>query len=331
MNETGTSERTERDIEAEARAWFVDLLQTPTERKRIAFEAWRAADPAHAEAFRSVALAWEAAEQPGRSLAEAEADELAVYLRAMDGEKSRRRTTRNLAGLVVILLCLLCGAVWLERPHLLQDMTADYVSPRGERASIALADGSTILLDADSALSEDFTEGERRVRLLRGAAFFEVTHDAARPFIVAAGEGEVRVLGTRFDVRLLDDRTVVTLAHGSVAVTAGPDRAQALLKPGEQVAFGKAGLEPVESVNIEDSLAWHNGRFVFYRARLADVVREIERYRKGRIAIASTRLANERVTGSFPLDDTDAALASLQASVGFRFHALAGRLTVITP
>ncbi|WP_084437768.1 FecR family protein [Shinella sp. HZN7] len=331
MTKTVTSDRTTQNIEAEARAWFIDLLQAPTERKRIAFETWQKADPAHAEAFRTIALAWEAAEQPGKRLAEAEADELAVYLRAMDGEKSRTRTTRRLSGLALVLLCLLSAAIWLERPHLFQDLAADYVSPRGERASIRLADGSIVLLDADSALAEDFTAGERRVRLLRGAAFFDVVHNAEKPFVVAAGEGEVRVLGTLFDVRLFDGRAVVTLANGSVSVTAGPDRAKALLKPGEQVAFDDAGLAAVESVNIEDSLAWRNGRFVFYRARLADVVREIERYRPGRIVIASTALANERVTGSFPLDDTDAALASLQASVGFRFNALAGRLTLITP
>lgn len=331
MTKIPTEERAGRDIEAEARAWFIDMLQKPTEQKRQAFEAWRQADPAHADAFRAVAVAWEASEQPGRMLAEAEAAELAVYLRAMDEAKSRRKSTRRLSGLALVLLCLLGGAVWLERPNLLQDMTADYVSPSAARQSIQLADGSTVLLDADSALSEDFAPGERRVRLLRGAAFFDVTHDPARPFVVEAGAGEVRVLGTRFDVRLLDGRGVVTLDRGSVSVTAGPERARTVLKPGEQVEFSGKGLTPVESVNIEDSLAWRDGRFVFYRARLGDVVREIERYRPGRIVIASATLSDERVTGSFPLDDTDAALSSLQASVGFRLNVFAGRLTLITP
>ncbi|NWJ25723.1 FecR domain-containing protein [Rhizobium sp. RM] len=331
MTHNPTPERTNDALEAEARAWFISLLQTPTEKKRRAFEAWRQADPSHAEAFQALAAAWEAAEQPGKSLAEAEADELAVYLDAMDAEKHHRKTTQRLAGLAIVLLCLLGGAMWLERPNIIEDITADYVSPRADRISVQLSDGSKVLLDADSALSEDFTTGERRVRLLRGAAFFDVRHDASKPFIVAAGDGEVQVLGTRFDVRLLEGRGVVTLENGSVSVTAGVNRAHTVLKPGERVAFHGSGLEPIENVDLEESLAWRDGRFVFYRARLADVLHEIERYQKGRIIIASGTLADERVTGSFSLDDTDAALSSLQASVGFRLHSFVGRLTIVSP
>lgn len=331
MTEFPKSQRSYPEVETEARAWFISLLSDPTPQKRAAFEAWQEADPIHADAFRAIAIAWEASEQPGKRLAEAEADELAVYLKAMDGAKSQRKTARRLTGLALILLCLLGGAAWLERPHILQDMTADYVSPRGERTTITLADGSKILLDADSALSEDFTAGERHVRLLRGAAFFDVTHDEAHPFVVATDVGEVRVLGTRFDVRLSEGRGVVTLAQGSVSVTAGTTGARTVLAPGQQARFDNRGIAGVESVDLEDSLSWRNGRFVFYRARLADVVNEIARYRRGRIVIASNTLADERVTGSFMLDDTDAALASLQASVGFRVNTLASRLTVITP
>lgn len=331
MTNISRPERSGKEIEAEARAWFVGLIENPTPRKRAEFEAWRQADPANAEAFRSVAVAWEASERPGKRLAEAEAEELAVYLKAMDGAQSGRKATRRLTSLAVVLSCLLGGAMWLEKPNILQDMTADYVSPRAERVNVQLADGSTVLLDADSALSEDFSAGERRMHLLRGAAFFDVTHDAARPFVVTTGEGEVRVLGTRFDVRLLDGKGVVTLAHGSVLVTAGSAGSQTVLVPGQRARFDGNGIQPPETVDLEDSLSWRNGRFVFYRARLADVVHEIGRYRKGRILIASQALADERVTGSFSLDDTDAALASLRASVGFRVTALAGRLTLITP
>ncbi len=247
-----TAKLSKPDIDAEARAWFVRLLQEPTARNRATFEAWRQADPAHAEAFRAVALTWEAAEQPGKRLAEAEADELSVYLKAMDGAKDRRKSSRRLAGAAVILACLLGTAVWLERPNMLQDFAADYVSSRGERLEIRLADGSTVLLDADSALADDFSEGERQVRLLRGGAFFEVQHDPQHPFKVIAADGEVRVLGTRFEVRLLEDSGLVTLEQGSVSVTAGAARAKTVLEPGQQVAFGADGLAPVQSDSLQE-------------------------------------------------------------------------------
>jgi transmembrane sensor len=97
------------------------------------------------------------------------------------------------------------------------------------------------------------------------------------------------------------------------------------------VRFGPQGVADVQSVALEDALAWRGGRYTFYQARLADVVAEIERYRKGRILVMGSSLADERVTGSFSLDDTDAALQSLQASVGFNLHSLGGRLTIIGP
>ena len=103
------------------------------------------------------------------------------------------------------------------------------------------------------------------------------------------------------------------------------------LSPGQQIHVTATGVGTATSVDLDDAMAWHEGRFVFYRARLDDVVSQIERYRPGRIVIATQALAGERVTGSFRLDDTVGALASLQATVGFRTVSLGNRLTVISP
>ncbi len=329
----GQPQRTDSEIREEARTLFVSLLDTPSARRRAAVETWRAADPAHDQAYRAVEAAWTEAETPALRLAAEEADELAGYLAVMDKARREKKAFRGLSALSILLVLLLAGATWLERPNLLQDLAADHVTERGERRSLTLSDGSTVLLDADSALLvEEDHPGERRVRLLRGAAFFEVAH-SDEPFVVAAAGGEVRVLGTRFDVRLVDDGGVVTLERGSVAVSAGPAGGHVpptVIVPGQQVAFGPNGIRQVETVNLDDALAWHGGRYVFYRAPLARVIREVERYRPGRIVITTDTLAAVRVTGSFPLADTEAALASLQASVGFKMTTLAGRLTVIS-
>lgn len=329
-NDHSQPDRSEAEIREEAREWFVALLEAPTAARRAEFEQWLHADRAHFEAYRAVEVTWHATEKPGQRLAEKEADELAVYLKAMDKAKSQKKTFRRLSTLSVFLAFILAGAIWLERPGLLQDLTADYVTERGERRSLALADGSSVLLDADSALAEDYTSSERRVRLMRGGAFFNVVPSSV-PFIVEAANGEVRVLGTGFDVRLLDDGGLVTLEHGSVSVTTDRATTATVLAPGQQVRFGPGGIGAVENVELGDALAWRGGRFIFYRARLADVVHEIQRYRTGRIVIATSALADERVTGSFSLSDTDAALSSLQASVGFRMNTVAGRFTVIGP
>ncbi len=320
----------EAAIRKAAREWFVALLDSPSAAKQAEFENWLRSDPAHYKAYQAVESTWHATERPGEILAAREAEELSVYLRAMDRAKKQTKTFRRLSTLSVILLLLLAGGVWLERPGLLEDLTADYTTVRAERRTITMEDGSTIELDADSALSSEYAQNERRVKLIRGGAFFSVVPSTI-PFIVEAASGEVRVLGTRFDVRLSEDGASVTLEHGRVAVSMANQTDTAVLDPGQQVHFGAAGIDPVRMVDVSDALAWRDGRFVFYRARLSDVVREIERYRKGRVVIATSKLADELVTGSFVLSEPDAALASLQASVGFRMNTIAGRLTILHP
>lgn len=325
-----SADNAEAAIREAAREWFVALLDAPTPARQAAFEAWLRADPAHFAAYQAVEAAWLAAEKPGQRLADAESAELGQYLRAMDEAKGERKTFRRLSTLSVILAVVLAGSIWLERPGLLQDLGADHVTARGEQRRVILADGTTVLMDADSAMAELGGGGERRVRLLRGGAFFEV-QPSAIPFVVEADNGEIKVLGTGFDVRLLSEGGLVTLEHGRVSVGTDAEAGTTVLEPGQRVRFSADGVGAAETVDLADALAWRGGRFVFYRARLADVVGEIERYRRGRIVIATSTLADERVTGSFALNDTDAALASLQASVGFRMTSVAGRLTVIGP
>lgn len=316
-------------IRQQAREWFVMLLDAPTPARQTRFEQWLREDPAHFDAYRAIEASWHASEMAGQRLARQEADELSVYLKAMDKAKNEKKTFRRLSALSILLAGLLGGAIWLERPGLLQELAADYTTGRGERRTVVLADGSSVLLDADSAIAEMQTTAERRIRLLRGGGFFDVRPSQV-PFIVEASNGEVRVLGTGFDIRLTDSGGMVTLEHGSVAVSTGNNPDKKVLKPGQQVRFGQDGIGPVEAVELDDALAWRGGRFVFYRTPLADVVQEIRRYRKGRIVIASSTLANELVTGSFPLSDTDAALASLQSGIGFRISRL-GSLTILGP
>lgn len=330
LTERPPEDRETTELRETARQWFVSLLDNPTSSRRAAFDEWLHADPAHLEAYQTIEATWHAMEGFGQRLADKEADELSVYLEAMDKAKRQRKTTRRLGALSIVVAALVAGAVWLERPGLIDDLRADYVTARGERRNITLADGSTVQLDADSALAEASVDGERRVKLIRGGAFFEVL-PSTLPFVVEAANGEVRVLGTGFDVRLLADGGSVTLAHGQVSVRTDAKADATLLGPGEQVHFGPQGVSAAQAIELDDALAWRQGRYSFYRARLADVVGEIGRYRKGRILIATSALADERVTGSFSLDDTDAALASLQASVGFAVHGLAGRITVIGP
>lgn len=321
---------TEIPIREQARDWFITLRDNPSRAQRAACDQWRQSNPAQDEAYRAVEAVWQATAAPGKRLAEKESDALAVYLTAIKQEKRHQRARRWLVSASACCAMVLAGVFWLENPYWMQDVTASHVASKGERRDVTLADGSRVLLDADSAFNVEFTPQGRRVHLLRGAAFFDVT-PSQTPFVVATAAGDVRVLGTQFDVRLMDNAALVTLAKGSVSVAAGGAVTPTLLKPGQQVWFDASGIHAPVSVNVADEMAWREGRYVFYRARLADVVREVERYRPGRILIPVSSLANQTVTGSFSLADSDAALASLQASVGFQMHKVTERLVMLSP
>lgn len=318
------------DVRAEARRWFLALQDNPSRSTRTASEKWRRRHPAHEQAWQAIESLWHETGAPGQQLAEKEADILAVYLSAMDKNRHQRHRRRQFtsAGAVCFSLLMMMG-IWLQNPSWIENLLADHVSARSERISQVLTDGSTVLLDADSAIRVDITAGTRRVHLLRGGAYFDVV-PSKTPFVVESDAGNVRVLGTQFDVRLQDNNAFVTLARGSVAVSSKGQSAPVIITPGQQVAFSPQGVEAPVSVNVQDEMAWHNGRYIFYRARLGDVIREIERYRQGRVLIPSSELAEQRITGSFSLADTDKALDALQASMGLRMRKVTDYLVIIT-
>ncbi|AJE48638.1 FecR family protein [Celeribacter indicus] len=324
----------ERDralIEKEAVAWFTRTGGRPTRVERRDFAAWLEMSPEHARAYEDVSALWADLDATAHSLGE-DGEELAGPLRKIaDYRRARRRAKAS--GIVAGCLAVLAvsGWLWIDSPNLLQNLGADHVTDRAERRVVALADGSTVLMDADSALETEFSDRERRIRLLRGSAFFDVNPSPV-PFVVEAAGGEARVLGTEFDVTLTGGRDVtVTLARGSLEVGLEGAARQVRLSPGERVEYGRAGLGAVQAVDLEESTAWHEGRLIFDDARLADVLAQIGRYREGRIVLLGSEVGERRVSGNISLENSEAALTAMQATVGFHMTRLGRRITLIGP
>ncbi len=323
-------QRDEQQIGQQAAAWFTRMNDAPSAADRRELRQWRSADPRHDHAYLEVEDLWAAMAAPGARVARDESAKLAGYLHAMDRARTRRARTVAGAGMLAGLLILVGGPwLWLEHPHWLQNLAADHVTARAERRVVTLADGSRVTLDADSAIDASIGPEGRHVTLRRGRAFFAVTHSQV-PFTVAAAGGQTRVLGTEFSVAINDHEVVVTLATGSVAVSTPRAPQNRTLGAGEQVRYGPSGVGSVSHILTEDEMAWREGRFVFDNARLGDVLNEVQRYRDGRIVVLGAKLADHRVSGSFALDDSAAALAALQSSVGFRVTSAGGRLVVVS-
>lgn len=158
-------------------------------------------------------------------------------------------------------------------------------TPRGGQYHITLADGTLVWLNAASSIRFPvvFAGTERKVTIT-GEAYFEVAKNAAMPFKVKAAFSEIEVLGTHFNVNAYEDETYIktTLLEGLVKVSAttmSANRLPILLKPGQQSGISKAGNISVQNdVDIEEAMAWKNGRFQFSSADLNSILRQISRW-----------------------------------------------------
>ena len=317
------------DQQQAALAWLSLLHDQPSSGDQATFSRWLQADPAHVEAYSQAQMLWELSEVPARKLADEDALALQGYLNAMHLSK-RLRAVRG-AGALAMAACLLVmlsmGAGW-QPSRWVEDFGADYVTAPGEVKTVTLADQSHVTLDADSAIAVDFSQGERHVQLRRGAGFFSVTHTGAS-FVVEAGSGETRVLGTQFEVRLQPAGAQVTVLSGRVGVTPAKQGPQQILTAGQQVAYADGVAEPWHAVNSEARLAWRDGWLNYYKAPLAEVIEDLRRYYPGRILLLSDELGARRVSGSFPSNDPHAVLNALQAVLGFEQHTVLGRMIVV--
>ena len=193
------------------------------------------------------------------------------------------------------------------------------VTARGEQRQVALADGSKIQLNTDTALAWRITESERRVELKRGEAFFDVAKDPRRPFIVHVGLSEVRVVGTQFSVREDAGRLEVVVKEGKVDVvpdssrTKGAEPTKVELTPGKHLTYDNTqDLVRVAMVEPERSLAWRTGAIDFDSATLEEALAELNRYTTKPLVIEDDRVRNFHLSGRFRAGDTEAVTFTLK-------------------
>lgn len=184
----------------------------------------------------------------------------------------------------------------------------ELIIPKGGEYQVVLADGTKVWLNSASRLiyPQSFMGKERRV-VLSGEAFFDVAHDAERPFIVETSRMNVKVLGTRFNVNDYDDNEEVstTLVNGSVEIVSGGQEVFRLV-PGEQ-AYGKENELEKREVNVRLYTSWIDGKFLFNNTELEEIAKQISRWYDVEIFFSSENVKKVRFTGAIvkfkPLDD----------------------------
>jgi transmembrane sensor len=206
-------------------------------------------------------------------------------------------------------------AVALTPMSLLAPRATGYDTARGEHRTVTLADGSTIDLNAGSRLQVSLGARERRVVMGEGEAVFDVAHDPSRPFVIAAGDRTVRVIGTRFDVRRRDGKLSVAVERGLVEVDpadGAPGRGFRL-HPGQRLdhleGAPEVKLSAVEPLQVE---AWKTGRLIFNDRPLGDVIADVnQQFASDPIVIDDPALADTKVSGVLVLDDQAAVIRRL--------------------
>tara|TARA_B100000953_G_C18033068_1_gene423506 strand:+ start:3146 stop:4279 length:1134 start_codon:yes stop_codon:yes gene_type:complete len=197
--------------------------------------------------------------------------------------------------------------------------------PYGKSSVVALADGTLINLNAGSSLRypNGFkAEGNREV-FLTGEAYFQVSHDAKRPFLVHTDDLEIEVLGTHFNVQAYADEknSNTVLVNGVVQVkqTANPEDA-VVLKPGMQASYtqGSKSLE-IASVNTAPYIAWVKGQLYFDQADFPQIARILERKFDVQIQVNNTALKKEKFTAKFKAESLEQILKSFNESYPFNY------------
>ncbi|AWY41591.1 DUF4880 domain-containing protein [Pseudomonas putida] len=280
-------------------AWQLSLdSANPVEREE--FAKWHAAHEEHARAWRQLGMLdqrFSVASGPART----------ALLQSREGIRRRvRKLGSGVASVVAVIgLALFAGEHYLPVNYWL----ADQRTATGEQRIIRLTDGTLINLNTHSALDVRFDEKQRLIVLQEGEILVETGHGDARPFIVETREGSMRALGTRFLVKREEQGTRLSVLQSAVAAHPESNQQEQILREGQQVLIRNDGLGPILAVNAGAD-AWTRGMLVVDNTRLEDLVHELGRYRPGHLGVTPD-VADLRITGSFPLKDTNLALNAL--------------------
>jgi len=264
-----------------------------------AFEAWLARSRAHRIAYWRQKSVWDNAQ---RLVA---LRPLSVPRRSAPGPRASRPLVFKIAAAVIVVCAVGAGAVtYLRVPNYRE---AVYSTPVGGRETITLFDGSQIELNTDTTLRVRKSATERSVLLERGEAFFNIKHDAARPFSVAAAGHRVVDLGTKFVVRNRPGQLEVSLLEGRARFESATGAKATALLPGDVVVATAQTTKLTHKTDRElgTELGWRRGLLTFYRATLADAAAEMNRYNERKIVIADAVAAKELIDGTFPANDVD--------------------------
>lgn len=308
------SRQTLTRAEREATGWIVRMkAHDASDRERDQFQRWLDADPAHKAAYAKLERTWGAVESLQHLKGRAAANETAP-------PRSSSWTRPAIAIAACALLAIGAG-VWFTRTPA-APAGEHYVTAPAEVRTLTLADGTAVTLSGAGAASIAVTDTERRVTLTSGYALFDVVHDESRPFVVTTPQGEIRVLGTSFVIRIAGDEVRTTVLRGTVSGAA--ERAGLFSREGEPVTAtanqeivlreGEAELVEIAAEIVPRRLAWRDNMLAFDGETLNEAIAQVSQQTGWQFELEDPALGDERV-GGYVQADPEAFIALMSSSL----------------
>ena len=317
------------DTPATASDWLIALGEQPAnDELRARFEAWLAASPDHRRDWAEIARTAEALAQAEPAHRHAWG-EFVRRRRAERTSASRRVGRRRWAALVAMAAAACLAFVF--GGNLMLRIEADHMTTTAEQRRVQLADGTVVLMAPESAIDVAYGEGARRVRLLKGRAYFDVAADR-RPFVVQAREVEARDIGTAFDVGL-DARGVdVAVREGIVDVSAArvPAVLAERLLAGDWVRVTTTGRIERGRLPADQVASWMQGQLVVKNRSVGEVVDALRPYFDGLVMLRGASLADQPLTGVYNLSDPVEALRAVARAQSATLNRISPWLIVIS-
>ncbi|MBA1228498.1 FecR family protein [Pseudomonas viridiflava] len=315
MNEPSLSEAQYDQITDAAAHWCMRLHAddcSPAEKKQ--FDHWLKAHPLHAVEFQAMQEVWDIS---GQVQPVNPSPVIIPTLSHTQPPPGRQRGVHwrplAVAAAVATLAIPIAGYMGWNQ-GLIPTAYQTYTTTDATRL-VTMDDGSRVEMDLSTELVYADYKDRRSVTLKKGEAFFEVSHDVNHPFVVDAGQGSIKVTGTRFNVWTYQDQVRVMLVEGSVQVSS--DRSQpghsAALAPGMQARYKAGDNHPgVSPIDPNDTaLAWRNGKLIFNDLPLSQALPMINRYLQTPILLADSATGKIRLGGTYNTRDIPNLLASL--------------------
>ncbi len=307
------SSREEVERRTTAIRWWTRLdsgALSPSESEE--FVGWLTRDPANKAAFDKVVRLW------------GDLESLRPHVSSpVAPPKPRRFGMTGASAFAVLALALL---FWFDDLSIL--WRAHIRTGTGEVRIVTLEDGSHVQLNANSAIAVDYSDQQRRLTLLEGEAWFEISPDPARPFSVVVAGRTVTALGTSFDIVTDNTRTEVTVAEHRVRISSGGPNV--IVGEGQQSAFGPGlAVAPPYPVDVDTVTAWRRGKLIFEDKSLGEVIAALRQYHRGYLLIVDPAIRQRRVTGVFEIADPLGAVRALERSLGLHVTYLTDYLVLL--